>query len=368
MDRAASCAHNKDPMLGNAPSVERQVDGKMLLVTGGAGFIGSNFIHYLLRKYEKIEIINLDKLTYAGNLDNLKDIEADPRYEFVHGDIRDKELVRRLMRRVQGVVHFAAETHVDRSILDAGEFVLTDVFGTFVLLDALREAPQVEFFIHVSTDEVYGSRDEGFFTEEDPLNPSSPYAASKAGADRLAYAYTVTYGLPVIIVRPSNNFGPYQYPEKFIPLFVTNALEDKPLPLYGKGTNVRDWLYVEDNCRAIDWLMRRGKTGEAYNIGAGNEVQNIRIAEKICDLLGKPRDLIQFVPDRLGHDRRYALDCRKIRSLGWKPEADFEGALETTVRWYRENEAWWRKIKEKSRAWRAFYDEYYRNRKGMKKE
>jgi len=366
--RAASCAHNKDPMLRNAPSVERQVDGKMLLVTGGAGFIGSNFIHYLLRKYEKIEIINLDKLTYAGNLDNLKDIEADPRYEFVHGDIRDKELVRSVMRRVQGVVHFAAETHVDRSILDAGEFVLTDVFGTFVLLDALREAPQVEFFIHVSTDEVYGSRDEGFFTEEDPLNPSSPYAASKAGADRLAYAYTVTYGLPVIIVRPSNNFGPYQYPEKFIPLFVTNALEDKPLPLYGKGTNVRDWLYVEDNCRAIDWLMRWGKTGEAYNIGAGNEVQNIRIAEKICDLLAKPRDLIRFVPDRLGHDRRYALDCRKIRSLGWKPEADFERALETTVRWYRENEAWWRKIKEKSRAWRSFYDEYYRNRKGMKKE
>jgi len=272
------------------------------------------------------------------------------------------------MRRVQGVVHFAAETHVDRSILDAGEFVLTDVFGTFVLLDALREAPQVEFFIHVSTDEVYGSRDEGFFTEEDPLNPSSPYAASKAGADRLAYAYTVTYGLPVIIVRPSNNFGPYQYPEKFIPLFVTNALEDKPLPLYGKGTNVRDWLYVEDNCRAIDWLMRWGKTGEAYNIGAGNEVQNIWIAEKICDLLAKPRDLIRFVPDRLGHDRRYALDCRKIRSLGWKPEADFERALETTVRWYRENEAWWRKIKEKSRAWRSFYDEYYRDRKGMKKE
>lgn len=341
----------------------RQVDGKTLLVTGGAGFIGSNFIHFILKRYLKTRVINLDKLTYAGNLDNLRDIEADPRYEFILGDIRDRELVRKIIGRVDGVVHFAAETHVDRSILDAGEFVLTDVFGTFVLLEALRGAPQVEFFIHVSTDEVYGSRDEGFFIETDPLNPSSPYAASKAGADRLAYAYTVTYGLPIIIARPSNNFGPYQYPEKFIPLFVTNALEEKPLPLYGRGTNVRDWLYVEDNCRALDVLMRWGKVGEAYNIGAGNEVQNIQIAEKICDLLGKPRTLIRFVADRLGHDRRYALDCRKIRGLGWKPEEEFERALEATVRWYEENEAWWRKIKERSREFRSFYDAYYRDRK-----
>jgi dTDP-glucose 4,6-dehydratase len=342
---------------------ERQIDGKTLLVTGGAGFIGSNFIHYLLKKYPRIKIINLDKLTYAGNLDNLKDVEADPRYEFIRGDIRDRDLVRSLFPKVQGVVHFAAETHVDRSILDAGEFVLTDVYGTFVLLEALRASPEVEFFIHVSTDEVYGSRDEGFFSENDALNPSSPYAASKAGADRLAYAYTVTYGLPVVIVRPSNNFGPYQYPEKFIPLFVTHALEDKPLPLYGKGKNIRDWLYVEDNCLAVDLLMGKGKAGEAYNVGAGNEVPNIRIAEGICDLLRKPRGLIKFVPDRLGHDRRYALDCRKIRTLGWKPQAEFEQALEATVRWYRENEAWWRKIKERSRDFKSFYDTYYKDRK-----
>ena len=342
-----------------AEPAARNIDGKTLLVTGGAGFIGSNFIHYLLRKYPRTKIINLDKLTYAGNLDNLKDIETDPRYEFIHGDIRDRDLVRGLFPKVRGVVHFAAETHVDRSILDAGEFVLTDVYGTFVLLEALRASPEVEFFIHVSTDEVYGSRDQGFFSEEDSLNPSSPYAASKAGADRLAYAYTATYGLPVIIARPSNNFGPCQYPEKFIPLFVTHALEDKTLPLYGQGTNVRDWLYVEDNCRAIDLLMRQGKAGEAYNIGAGNEVQNIRIAEKICDFLGKPRDLIKLVPDRLGHDRRYALDCRKMQALGWKPQAEFEQALEATVRWYRDNEDWWRKIKERSRDFRAFYNEYY---------
>lgn len=342
---------------------ERRVEGKTLLITGGAGFIGSNFVHYLLKKYPQTKIINLDKLTYAGNLDNLKDVENDPRYEFIHGDIRDKEVVRGIFARVQGVVHFAAETHVDRSILDAGEFVLTDVYGSFILFEALKSAPHIEFFLHISTDEVYGSRDEGFFKEDDALHPSSPYAASKAGADRLAYAYHVTYGLPILILRPSNNFGPYQYPEKFIPLFVTNALEDRPLPLYGKGTNVRDWLYVEDNCRAIDLLMRQGKAGEAYNIGAGNEVQNIHIAENICDLLGKPRSLVKFVPDRLGHDRRYALDCAKIHALGWRPEKKFEEALATTVRWYQGNEEWWRKIKERSHDFQTFYDEYYRNRK-----
>lgn len=342
---------------------ERRVEGKTLLITGGAGFIGSNFVHYLLKKYPQTKIINLDKLTYAGNLDNLKDAENDPRYGFIHGDIRDKEVVRGIFARVQGVVHFAAETHVDRSILDAGEFVLTDVYGSFILFEALKSAPHIEFFLHISTDEVYGSRDEGFFKEDDALHPSSPYAASKAGADRLAYAYHVTYGLPILILRPSNNFGPYQYPEKFIPLFVTNALEDRPLPLYGKGTNVRDWLYVEDNCRAIDLLMRQGKAGEAYNIGAGNEVQNIHIAENICDLLGKPRSLVKFVPDRLGHDRRYALDCAKIHALGWRPEKKFEEALATTVRWYQGNEEWWRKIKERSHDFKAFYDQYYRDRK-----
>jgi len=252
---------------------------------------------------------------------------------------------------------------VDRSILDAGEFVLTDVYGTFILLDCLKAAPGIEFFLHVSTDEVYGSREEGFFKEEDPLRPSSPYSASKAGADRLAYAYHCTYGLPVIIVRPSNNFGPFQYPEKFIPLFITHALEGRPLPLYGHGTQVRDWLYVEDCCRAVEWLVRRGKIGEVYNIGAGNEVRNVDVAERICDLLGKPRSLITFVPDRPGHDRRYALDCTKVHSLGWKPEAEFSQALASTVRWYQEQEGWWRKIKDRSADFRAFYDSYYKDRK-----
>jgi dTDP-glucose 4,6-dehydratase len=342
---------------------ERSLRNKTILVTGGAGFIGSNFIRYLVEHHPSTQIVNLDKLTYAGNLDNLKDMENDPRYEFIHGDIRDREIVRSIFKKVQGVVHLAAETHVDRSILDAGEFVLTDVYGTFVLLDALKDSPQVEFFLHTSTDEVYGSRDEGFFKEEDPLSPSSPYAASKAGADRLAFAYTVTYGLPIIILRPSNNFGPYQYPEKFIPLFVTNALEDKPLPLYGSGANIRDWLYVGDHCRAIDLVIRRGKAGEVYNVGANNEVQNITIAEKIVALLGKPESLIKFVPDRLGHDRRYALDCRKIRALGWKPDTEFDKALAQTVRWYQENPDWWRKIKERSWDFKSFYQEYYRNRK-----
>ena len=341
---------------------ERHIDGKTLLVTGGAGFIGSNFIHYMLEQYPECRIINLDKLTYAGNLDNLKDVEADPRYEFVQGDIRDKELVQKIIKRVQGVVHLAAETHVDRSIMDAGEFVLTDVFGTFVLLDALKDS-DIEFFLHVSTDEVYGSRDKGFFKEDDPLCPSSPYSASKTGADRLAYAYWVTYGLPIIIVRPSNNFGPYQYPEKFIPLFVTNALEEKDLPLYGRGTNVRDWLYVEDNCCAIDTVMRKGNLGDAYNIGANNEVQNIEIAKKIVSLLGKPNSLIKFVPDRLGHDKRYAIDCSKIHALDWKPQKDFDDALALTVSWYQENEAWWQKIKEKSKDFKSFYEEYYKDRK-----
>jgi dTDP-glucose 4,6-dehydratase len=342
---------------------KRTLDDRTLLVTGGAGFIGSNFIRFLLGRRPGIRLINLDKLTYAGNRDNLRDLESDPRYEFVRGDIRHRRLVDRLMKRVQGVVHFAAETHVDRSILAAGEFVLTDVHGTFTLLEALRHAPQVEFFLHVSTDEVYGSRRTGFFKEDDPFNPSSPYSASKAGADRLAYAYWVTYGLPIVILRPSNNFGPYQYPEKFIPLFATNALEDKPLPLYGRGMNVRDWLYVEDCCRALETVILKGRPGEAYNAGAGNEERNIDVARTIVDALGKPRSLIQFVPDRLGHDWRYALDCRKLRALGWRPEAEFKEALRRTVLWYRDNPAWWRKIKDKSRDFRAFSRAYYRDRK-----
>jgi dTDP-glucose 4,6-dehydratase len=332
-------------------------------VTGGAGFIGSNFIHLLLKNHPTVKTVNLDKFTYAGNPDNLRDIGCDSRYEFIQGDIRDKDLVRGIFERVQGAFHFAAETHVGRSILDAGEFVLTDVFGTFVLLEALRRSPHVEFFVHLSTDEVYGSRDKGFFKETDSLTPSSPYAASKAGADRLAHAFFVTYGLPVIIVRPSNNYGLYQYPEKFIPLFITNAMEGKQLPLYGKGTNVRDWLYVEDNCRAIDLVARRGTIGDAYNIGANDEWMNVDVARQIVKLLGKKRDLIKLVPDRLGHDRRYALNCRKLRALGWKPRVAFEEGLEKTVTWYVENEGWWRKIKEKSAEYQAFYDTYYKDRK-----
>jgi dTDP-glucose 4,6-dehydratase len=342
---------------------EATFDGKTLLVTGGAGFIGSNFIRRVLGRHPGARIVNLDKLTYAGNLENLRDVEADPRYEFVHGDIRDRDLVTRLFLRVQGVVHFAAETHVDRSIVDAGEFILTDVHGSFVLFEALRTSPHVAFFVHISTDEVYGSRDEGFFRETDPVAPSSPYAASKTGADRLAYAYHVTYGLPIIVVRPSNNYGPFQYPEKFIPLFVTNALEGKTLPLYGQGTNVRDWLHVDDNCRAIEVAALRGAAGEAYNIGAANEVRNIDVAGRICDLLGKPRDLIKLVPDRLGHDRRYAVDWTKIRALGWAPETPFDAGLEATVRWYERNRSWWEAIKGRSREFQAFYEQYYKNRR-----
>ncbi|MBD3413429.1 MAG: dTDP-glucose 4,6-dehydratase [Candidatus Aminicenantes bacterium] len=340
---------------------ERAIDGKTLLITGGAGFIGSNFIHFILKTYPECRIINLDKLTYAGNLDNLKDIENDSRYEFVKGDIQDKDTVNALIGKADGVVHFAAETHVDRSIMSAGEFIMTDVFGSFTLLDAVKDS-EVDFFVHVSTDEVYGSRDQGFFTEDDPMCPSSPYAASKAGADRLAYSYWVTYELPVLIVRPSNNYGPYQYPEKFIPLFTTNAIDDKSLPLYGKGTNVRDWLYVEDNCRAIDTVMRKGKLGESYNIGANQEVPNIQVAEQIVDTLGKPRDLITFVKDRLGHDKRYALDCEKIKKLGWKPDMDFDQGLKRTVNWYQDHPEWWQKIKQKSKDFKQFYSKYYKDR------
>jgi len=341
---------------------ERTFEEKTVLVTGGAGFIGSNFIHYLLKTYTDLKVINLDKLTYAGNLDNLKDIENDPRYEFVHGDIRDRDTVEKLFPRVQAVVHMAAETHVDRSIVDAGEFVLTDVYGSFILFEALRES-EIEIFLHISTAKVYGSRDEGFFREGDPFNPSSPYSASKAGPDRLAFSYVVTYGLPIVILRPSNNYGPYQYPEKFIPLFVTHAIEDKDLPLYGRGTNVRDWLHVEDHCQALELVLRRGELGQVYNIGANAEVQNIEVAERIVQVLEKPRDRIKFVQDRLGHDRRYALDCTKIHALGWKPAHDFSEGLDNTILWYKENPEWWHKIKYQSEDFKKFHKEYYRERK-----
>lgn len=348
---------------GPAPRPERDPDERVLLVTGGAGFIGSNLVRWLLARYPKVRIINLDKLTYAGNLENLRDVEANPRYEFIRGDIRDRDLVRTILPRVWGVVHLAAETHVDRSILDAGEFVLTDVYGSFVLFEALRLAPQVEVFIHVSTDEVYGSREEGFFSEEDPLEPSSPYSASKAGADRLAHAYNITHGLPIVILRPSNNYGPFQYPEKFIPLFATHALEGRILPLYGDGRQVRDWLHVEDHCRAIDLVLRRGLPGEVFNVAANNEVPNIEVARRIVNYLGRPENLIKTVPDRPGHDRRYALDCRRIHELGWRPEVSFEEGLAATVRWYEAHPSWWKAIKEKSGEFKSFYDTYYKDRR-----
>jgi len=332
------------------------------LITGGAGFIGSNFIHYLLSRYKDIEVVNLDKLTYAGNLDNLKDVADDPRYRFVKGDICDRKIVSEVISGCELVVHFAAETHVDRSILEAGSFITTDVYGTYVLLEEAKKA-RVKRFIHISTDEVYGSVEEGFSREDDPLKPSNPYSASKAGADRLAYSFFVTYHLPVIIVRASNNFGPYQYPEKIIPLFITNAIDDLILPLYGDGKNIRDWLYVEDHCRAIDLLIEKGKEGEVYNVGGGNLLPNIELTRRILAILGKPETLIRYVADRPGHDRRYALDTTKIKKLGWEPAHSFDEALKATVRWYQENEPWWRKIKENSPAFKEFYQRWYGERK-----
>ncbi|RKY78715.1 dTDP-glucose 4,6-dehydratase [candidate division KSB1 bacterium] len=329
------------------------------LITGGAGFIGSNFIHYLLNKYSDIEIINLDKLTYAGNLDNLRDVEDDPRYQFVKGDICDATVVNPLVKACDVVVNFAAESHVDRSIGKPDDFIRTDIFGAFVLLEAARQHG-VKRFIQISTDEVYGSTLGEPFKETDPLMPSSPYSASKAGADRLAYSYFVTYDLPVIITRCSNNFGPYQYPEKLIPLFITNALEDKKLPVYGDGQNVRDWIYVMDHCEALDLVVNEGKNGEVYNIAAGNEKPNLFVTHLILEYLQKPKDLIVFVQDRLGHDRRYALNWEKIHALGWRPRYDFEQAIENTIQWYVDNRWWWEKIKNKE--FLEYYKRHYKLR------
>ncbi|MCK6559653.1 dTDP-glucose 4,6-dehydratase [candidate division KSB1 bacterium] len=330
---------------------------RKILVTGGAGFIGSNFVHYLLRRHDDVEVINLDKLTYAGNLENLRDIKGHPNYRFVKGDICDAGLVDELMDGVEVVVNFAAESHVDRSIGGPDAFIRTDVFGAFVLLDASRRHG-VSKFIQISTDEVYGSIENGSFKETDALMPSSPYSASKAGADRLAYSYFVTYGLPVIITRCSNNFGPYQYPEKLISLFVTNAIEDKPLPIYGDGKNVRDWIYVEDHCDAIHFLLAQGQPGEVYNIGGGNERTNLEITDFILARLNKPATLKTFVTDRLGHDRRYSVDCGKIAGLGWRPQHTLEAALEHTIDWYAQNRWWWEKLKS------GEYLEFYRKNYG----
>lgn len=326
------------------------------MVTGGAGFIGSNFIRYMIDKHDDVQIVNLDKLTYAGNLDNLKDIQEDSRYRFVRGDICDEEVVDGLVKDADVVVNFAAESHVDRSIGKPDDFIKTDVFGVFALLEASRRYG-IQRFVQISTDEVYGSIEAGHFKEMDALMPSSPYAASKAGADRLTYSYYVTYQLPVVIPRSSNNFGPYQYPEKLISLFVTNALDDKELPIYGDGKNVRDWLYVLDNCEAIEMIMEQGVDGEVYNVGAGNEKNNLEITEIILQNLDKPESLMTFVRDRKGHDRRYALDTDKIRGLGWRPRYSFEEAIQETIRWYGDNRWWWEKLK--SGEYLAYYREHY---------
>jgi dTDP-glucose 4,6-dehydratase len=318
-----------------------------LLVTGGAGFIGSNFIRHMLGTHPDYTIVNLDSLTYAGNLNNLKDCNSNPRYTFVQGDICDHILVDSVMEKqdIDTVVHFAAESHVDRSIADASVFVKTNILGTHTLLEAARKH-NVRRFIHISTDEVYGSIREGSFRETDNLSPSSPYSSSKAGSDLLALSYHATYNLPVIVTRCTNNFGPYQFPEKLIPLFVTNLIDGKKVPVYGTGKNIRDWIHVQDHCRAIDFLLDKGNSGEIYNIGGGNERTNLEITEKILVLLKKDHSLIEHIRDRPGHDFRYSLDCSKLRRLGWKPSQSFEEGLADTVRWYGENEWWWRPLKK----------------------
>lgn len=326
------------------------------LVTGGCGFIGSNFIRHLLGRDPSQVVVNLDKLTYAGNTENLADLAGEPRYRFVRGDICDATTVRNVFGEFDPsrVVNFAAESHVDRSIGRPDDFIRTDVYGVFVLLEEARKHG-VERFIQISTDEVYGSIRQGSFRETDPMMPSSPYSASKAGGERLAYSYWTTYKLPVIITRASNTFGAYQYPEKLIPLFVTNALENQPLPVYGDGSNVRDWLYVEDHCAAVHFLMEYGEPGEAYNIGGGNEMPNLRVTHRILERLGKGRELIRFVEDRKGHDFRYSIDGSKLRTLGWSPAADFSRALDETIDWYRDRSDWWGPIKS------GEFLEYYRN-------
>jgi dTDP-glucose 4,6-dehydratase len=336
-----------------------------VLVTGGCGFIGSNFIRHLLKSYPSYSVINVDKLTYAGNLENLLDLSRSPHYDFIRADITEASRMEELIsREVDAIVNFAAESHVDRSIEDPSAFMKTNVFGTFVLLEGVRKAsPKKRIrFIHISTDEVYGSLAEtGAFTEETSLAPNSPYSASKTAADLLVRAYHQTYGLPCLITRCSNNYGPYQFPEKLIPLMISNAIEDKELPIYGDGMHVRDWIYVEDHCRALDVVLHHGREGEVYNIGSRNERPNLTVAQTILDRLGKPYSLIRFVTDRLGHDRRYAIDFSKIESqLRWRPSISFEEGIRRTVEWYLTHQEWWRKIK--TGEYLDYYDRMYKNR------
>ncbi|MBY0022427.1 dTDP-glucose 4,6-dehydratase [Paenibacillus polymyxa] len=335
-----------------------------LLVTGGAGFIGSNFVLYMLKQHPDYEIVNVDALTYAGNLENLKSIEDHPKHTFVKADITDAQVMDQLMQQgIDVVVNFAAESHVDRSILEPEVFVKTNVLGTQVLLDAAKKY-NVTKFVQVSTDEVYGSLGEtGLFTEETPLQPNSPYSASKAGGDLLVRAYHETFGLPVNITRCSNNYGPYQFPEKLIPLMISRALSDQQLPVYGDGLNIRDWLYVEDHCSAIDLVIHQGKLGEVYNIGGNNERTNVHIVKTILEELGKPESLISYVQDRPGHDRRYGIDPSKtMNELGWKPKHSFETGIKETIRWYLDNEEWWTRIQ--SGEYQQYYAKQYGSRLG----
>jgi len=331
-----------------------------LLVTGGAGFIGSNFIHLVLAERQDWEVVNLDKLTYAGNPANLKDIEGNPRYRFVKGDICDEAAVAEAIHGCDSVVNFAAETHVDRSIMDPMAFLRTDITGTFVLLEAVR-AGKARRLLQVSTDEVYGSIPQGAADETWPLKPSSPYASSKAGADLLALSYFTTYETDVVITRGANNIGPYQYPEKVLPLFITNALEDTSLPLYGDGLQVRDYTYVDDHCRGILLALEKGRSGEVYNVGAGNEMPNIEMARFLLATLGKHESLIKHVKDRPGHDRRYAINSTKLRALGWQPRYEAMQALRATARWYTENRWWWEPIKS-GELYREYYQRQYEQR------
>ena len=330
------------------------------LITGGCGFIGSNFILRLLSQRQDASVINLDKLTYAGNQDNLRDVADDPRYRFVQGDITDAALVGELMEGADCVVNFAAETHVDRSLMEPGAFIQTDVYGTYVLLEAARQA-RVERFLHMSTDEVYGDVPEGqVSSESDVLNPRSPYSASKAGAEMQCRAYVETYGLPVVIARPANNVGPRQHVEKLVPLFTTNALRDEPLPVYGDGRQQRDWLFVEDNCEALDLILHEGEAGEVYNVGAGNHRYNIDVAHLILDLTEKPYSLITHVEDRAGHDRRYAVNSDKLSALGWAPRHDATASIQKAVEWYLQNRWWWEKVRDES--FQKYYDKQYGKR------
>ncbi|HUU56220.1 MAG TPA: dTDP-glucose 4,6-dehydratase [bacterium] len=330
---------------------------KKILVTGGAGFIGSNFVSYALERWPEAEVVVLDKLTYAGNPANLEGVRDNSRFSFIEGDIADEVAVRAAISGCDAVINFAAETHVDRSILFPKEFVVTDVVGAFTLAEVARDVG-VRRFVQVSTDEVYGSVDEGAFDEVAPLNPSSPYSASKAGGDLLALAYAKTFGVPLVVARSSNNYGPFQYPEKLIPLFVTNALAGEPLPVYGDGRQVRDWLHVRDNCEALALLLEKGEAGAVYNVGGDCELENIDVTRRILEILGKPEDLITFVRDRPAHDRRYALTCERVKALGWRPRTPFDEGLRATVRWYVEHEDWWRPLKD------AAFDEYYRRQYG----